>query len=104
MKHHPMEGGQEESVDVDLGDGHTLQWSEWKGERIGGIITHTKSDSPTGKCSGAFWISDAFLKENNRTAPIWKFNGDFNKPTLEPSFLCHCGDHGFVREGKWVRA
>mgnify|MGYP001586948463 CR=1 FL=1 len=24
--------------------------------------------------------------------------------TLSPSVLCGCGDHGFVREGKWVPA
>lgn len=24
--------------------------------------------------------------------------------TLSPSVACSCGDHGFVRDGKWVKA
>jgi len=24
--------------------------------------------------------------------------------TISPSVLCSCGDHGFIREGRWVRA
>ena len=24
--------------------------------------------------------------------------------TLSPSIPCHCGDHGFIRDGRWVAA
>lgn len=24
--------------------------------------------------------------------------------TVSPSLLCQCGDHGFIRDGKWVPA
>lgn len=24
--------------------------------------------------------------------------------TISPSLLCRCGDHGFIRDGKWVAA
>lgn len=27
-----------------------------------------------------------------------------NPVTLAPSLLCGCGDHGFIRDGKWVLA
>jgi hypothetical protein len=63
----PNEG---QPVDVDLGDGHTLTWTNYEGERVGGIIRHTKSPELMANqlahagspehvfpwCDGAFWI------------------------------------------------
>jgi hypothetical protein len=90
--------------DLDLGDGHWLDWSTYKGKRCGGVIYHTSDKTESGICSGAFWISDEYHKDCGRTGPVWSLSGTFEGPTLSPSFLCHCGDHGFVRDGKWVRA
>jgi len=91
--------------DVDLGDGHWLDWSEYQGEVCGGIITHTSSKNESGLCSGCFWISgNAYFKETGKTSPAWNFDGNYQAPTLHPSFLCHCGDHGFVSNGRWIRA
>ena len=87
--------------DLDLGDSHWIRWSEYEGKRCGGIITHTTTKTETGLCDGAFWIApipEAFGKR-----PSWTMTGTFECPTLSPSFLCHCGDHGFVRNGRWVR-
>jgi hypothetical protein len=112
----PNEG---QPVDVDLGDGHTLTWTNYEGERVGGIIRHTKSPELMANqlahagspehvfpwCDGAFWIrGNKFTAKHRDAAPQWDMTGTFECPTLSPSFLCHCGDHGFVRNGKWVRA
>jgi len=91
-----------ESHDLDLGDGHWLDWSEWQGQRCGGIITHTTTKTETGFCSGAFWLASFTGYEHGH--PKWQMSGTFERPTLNPSFMCHCKDHGFVRDGKWVRA
>lgn len=51
--------------DVDLGDGHSLTWTEYKGQRVGGIIRHARGESPTGYCEGSIWIKgNAFNAEH----------------------------------------
>lgn len=103
IEDHPM-SGTERSFDLDLGDGHWLTWSAFHEKTCGGIITHTSEKTESGLCSGAFWINDEYHKASGRTGPVWQMNGGPECPTLSPSFVCHCGDHGFIREGKWVRA
>lgn len=34
----------------------------------------------------------------------WEMDGEGESTTLKPSILCGCGDHGFIRAGKWVVA
>lgn len=91
-----------ETHDLDLGDGHWLDWSQYEGVRCGGVITHVTTKTETGLCSGSFFLAGHDAKLGKR--PVWTMSGDFNCPTLSPSFLCHRGDHGFVRNSKWVRA
>jgi len=95
---------QPEKFDLDLGAGHWLQWTQYGDERCGGIITHTKADALEGLCSGAFTIAGTKATDLIPKLPVWAFSGSWEQPTLAPSFLCHCGDHGFIRGGKWVRA
>lgn len=87
--------------DLDLGDDHWLDWTTYKDQRCGGIITHKTQTNDTGLCSASFWIIKIDFMQQNA---IWSLSGDDQKPTLSPSFLCHCGDHGFIHKGKWVRA
>lgn len=101
----PTPNDRKEVHDLDLGDGHWIDWTEYKGQRCGGIITHTTTKTETGLCSGAFWIDRRFHDDcHEGKGPVWQLTGTAECPTLAPSFLCHCGDHGFVRGGKWVRA
>jgi hypothetical protein len=101
--------------DLDLGCGHWLTFTCWKpdralnpqyshlpdNDRIGGIITH---ELPNGKiCEGSIWFDcdvtrEVFAKHDRWTVSSWE------PLTCSPSFLCHCGDHGYIREGKWVPA
>jgi len=89
---------------LELGDGHSLTWTRYEGEICGGIIRHDKSDSPTGYCDGAFWLRGSKFIASEPNRPQRDLSGGFECPTLSPSFLCYCGDHGWIREGKWVRA
>lgn len=115
---HPFAGETTKPHDLDLGDGHWLDWSVYKDEICGGIISHVKSDELKAKqlaqygnqpwierhCEGAFTISGTKWNQAEPDRANWTLSGGYQKPTLSPSFLCHCGDHGFIREGKWVRA
>jgi hypothetical protein len=92
---------------VDLGDGHTLTWTTYQGETVGGIIRHRTPVSekfPLGYCDSAFWLRGNKFTASEPDRPQWDLSGEFKVPTLSPSFLCHCGDHGWIREGKWIRA
>jgi hypothetical protein len=116
--------------DLDLGDGHSLVWTDWDpdlelnpqylglpperpGEHHGAIIRHPAGPTPQtwsdafleGLCEGGI----VFDTERNRATPAWdaqaRWQVDSWDPlTISPSVLCACGDHGFIREGRWVRA
>jgi hypothetical protein len=115
---HPFAGEITKPHDVDLGDGHWLDWATYEEEKCGGIITHVKTeelktqqraeygDQPwiEGYCQGAFTIRGSKWHQVEPKRSSWEFDGNLKSPTLSPSFLCHCGDHGFIRNGKWVRA
>lgn len=104
--------------ELDLGDGHWLYWTEFSGERCGGIISHLKSEKLLEKqrsrayapdtvnrfCEGSFTIRGSKWNLEHPEQASWEITGTLDSPTLAPSFLCHCGDHGFVQNGKWVRA
>lgn len=91
--------------DLDLGHGVFIGWTSFEGKRIGGILIHPKTTelNNEGECFASFWFDRSAFGENDQR-PIWGFNNDFEKPTLTPSFLCHCDFHGWIQEGKWVQA
>lgn len=101
---------------IDLGDGHTAEWEGWHPDRElnpqleevpdvdkwGLTIYHT---SPTGRNCAGFVTLDGDVQrrvEPNRTNR-WTVES-WDPLTLSPSVLCSCGDHGWIREGRWVRA
>lgn len=85
------------SEPIDIGHGHTIQFIEHDGVKVGVQINHTdKSGSPCA-CS-AFWAG--------RKTPIWTATS-LEPLTLSPSIRClatDCNDHGFISEGRWVPA
>lgn len=100
---------------IDLGLGHSLRFTVWKpdralnpqydgipdGDPIGAVVEHVKADGSTCKGSILFDCDAArmaFAGQDRWTVEQW------DPLTLSPSLLCACGDHGFVREGKWVPA
>lgn len=91
-------------TDLDIGSGVYIRWTSFEGERIGGILMHPEPKNENGECWGSFWFKQnekLFAKDSR---PLWDFNGDYENPTLSPSFQCHCGFHGWVKDGKWIQA
>jgi hypothetical protein len=109
MKEHPNHA-------LDLGDNHWLDWlvTDFESkERCGAIITHLSDKTETGRCDGMVeWAPTKFarehperLTEREQNQVRWTLEGVADEHiTLSPSILCQCGDHGFIRDGKWVRA
>lgn len=92
--------------EIDLGDGHRIVFSGYQGEkRVGANVVHPPVE---GKCSGDGWIAfeNTSWSRQFTTHPIATWKVEQAEPfTISPSILCRaCGDHGFIRDGKWVRA
>lgn len=99
---------------IDLGDGHTIRFIAFHpdrsipanaerfrdipdDERAGAIVAHTSAQGRQCEC---------YIGLNpSVSAPSFPWRVvSWDPLTLEPSLLCRCGDHGFVRDGKWVPA
>lgn len=104
-------------IDLDLGDSHTLRYHGWYPdrdlnpqhadmpdmERIGATVAHKRADN--GKdCLSAITFDSEVARRVFPANTIWQVQS-WQPLTISPSLLCRlCGDHGFIREGKWVRA
>lgn len=85
---------------IDLGDGHAMEYREFKGETAAIDLYHPGCKSPNFiSFTGRSWA-----REFNGRITTWEVEND-EPLTLSPSIECRaCGDHGFIKNGKWVRA
>ena len=114
------------SADLDLGHGHTLRFVTWEPDmalnprwahlshmirtdaRVGAEVVH-KSAKTGEACPGYIALDTelalaAGLSGGAHGQATWHVV-KWDPLTLEPSVLCRaCGDHGFIREGRWVPA
>lgn len=110
---------------IDLGSDHDLRFVAWAPdrdlnpqfahlpdvERYGAIVSHGLAAGDDnaecqrrGRCEGAITFNGPVQQElNGGASPYWDVQS-WDPLTLSPSLLCHCGDHGFIQGGKWVRA
>jgi hypothetical protein len=89
---------------IDLGDDHQARIVPFGGDPNSGIDYYHKT--PEGKpCGGFITITgSAWAKEFSPGSIVTWELVSADPLTLSPSLLCECGDHGFIREGKWVPA
>jgi hypothetical protein len=68
-----------------------------------GIITYHRLLN--GNCCGGFLSFALPLRPSKHEADraVWDVHS-LDPLTIAPSVLCHCGDHGFIRDGCWVSA
>lgn len=112
---------------IDLGHEHTLRFTSWAPdrsipanaeryagvpdvERWGAILGHPVGPHPivpaaqsTGYCEGGLTFDGPVQQQLEPQQPKWTVES-WEPLTLSPSVLCACGDHGWVREGRWVPA
>lgn len=105
---------------IDLGHGHTMMWVQWDPdlklnpqyahladqlpvEKFMAVISHRASDGTP--CESAATIDTEITRQTGfRNHALWQVES-WEPLTLSPSLLCgRCGDHGFIREGRWVPA
>lgn len=101
---------------IDLGSGHTGHYVGWAPdrelntqydgipdvERYGLEIFHI---NPAGQdCVGFVTFAGDVQRRIEPNRPnIWGVVS-WDPLTIEPSVLCGCGDHGFIRGGRWIPA
>lgn len=106
-------------VTLDLGDGHLLRWVRFDPDlelnpqyahlrdqlpalRFAATVVHPRLDNGRPCASGITF--DTPLAREVDPGPLWQVQS-WDPLTVSPSLLCRrCGDHGFIREGRWVRA
>ncbi len=106
---------------VDIGHGHSMGFFQWAPDdlpdnrerygvplpnvpRAGVIVRHPRADGKLylGECMSAVHFDLPELAHH--TGPKWTV-ASWDSLTITPSLLCtECGDHGFIRGGKWVPA
>jgi len=91
---------------LDLGDDHYAEPLYVEGVQVGYLIGHRKRDGS--ECWGGIYLDtpEARAKLGTGTRAFWQVESR-DPLTLSPSILClddACQDHGFIREGRWVRA
>lgn len=100
----------------DLGDGHRGEFVQWAPDRElnpgrahlpdvekWGLLIFHKSVETGQPCAGFCTFAGDVQREVAPQAVTWTVES-WDPLTLSPSVLCSCGDHGYVREGRWVRA
>jgi hypothetical protein len=89
-----------------LDDDHAITWASWPGEDEphGGVLWHRKPDDSW--CAGSWFLRAPLYRGQpvpRDKTDIWTLES--REPlTLSPSFLCHCGHHGWICNGTWVAA
>lgn len=106
----------QKSERIDLGDGHTAEWEGWYPDRdlnpglegipdveMWGLVIFHKN--PAGQdCAGFVTLDGEVQRRMEPNRPDRWTVESWEPLTLSPSVLCSCGDHGWIREGRWVRA
>jgi hypothetical protein len=106
---------------IPIGDGHAICYYAWKPDRAlnpqygawpdtdraGCFVAHIlrPDDSEAwcreiGYCLGSI-VFDGQMPADGHAA--WQVQS-WEPLTVAPSLACHCGDHGFIQNGRWVRA
>ena len=106
---------------TDLGSGHSIMIAVWDPDlelnpdcvkykdnlplKCSGIIRHqlpgVNPGTQGGYCEGVVTFDSPIAREVF-SGPFWTVES-WNQLTLSPSILCRsCGDHGYIKQGKWV--
>ena len=95
---------------IDLGEGRSVKFFTVDGVNIVGATEEHPSAKDTSvhkageACAGGVYFDVPELPAGWKPLQRWTVES-WNPLTLSPSVLCTlCGNHGFIRESKWVLA
>lgn len=111
-------GGREYNPNLvrDIGNDHYIEYVQWAPDRelnpqyagmpdvlrYGATIYH---NNPAGQpCAGFVTFASTMQRKIEPDRPnTWDVQS-WDPLTISPSVLCSCGDHGWIREGRWTAA
>jgi hypothetical protein len=106
--------------EIDIGHGHVIHYLRWAPddlpanreqygvplpvvEQVGLGVRHPRPDG-AGECESAIRFDLPEIRRWFNPKTMWQVVS-WEPLTLSPSLLCRaCGDHGFIRAGRWVPA
>jgi hypothetical protein len=103
----------------DIGHGHRIKFYGWSPDRelnpqyadvpdiekAGLFDGHFGPDGNPCCGSVTFDLPEVRRALGDREGPFWQVESlDIATLTISPSLLCGCGDHGFIRNGRWIPA
>jgi hypothetical protein len=86
----------------DLGHDHAYSFLYMDDVLIGAMIEHKKPDGSD--CWGGIYFDTPEARAKLADGRNYWQVQSLDPLTVSPSVLCYCGDHGFIREGRWVPA
>lgn len=110
--------------EIDLGHGHFLRFAAWQPDRdlnpqfahlpdvdkCTALIRHPllpgdqqQHCRDRGYCEGTVTLDGEVTRQIFPDYARWQVEL-WDPLTLSPSILCHCGDHGHIRGGRWMPA
>jgi hypothetical protein len=102
---------------IDIGHEHQVRFNCWKPDReLNPKFAHlpdvekwgltVRHKTPVGgECLGGVTFDGEVQRQLTPEAARWQvFSLEPETLHIEPSLLCHCGDHGFIRGGRWEPA
>jgi len=98
---------------IDLGNSHSLEYIQWAPdrrlnpqwadfpdvERFAAIVYHPRPDTGA-ECFGQITFDVPPADKLVPDAARWQVQS-WEPLTISPSLLCDCGDHGYIRNGRW---
>lgn len=74
-----------------------------QGREVGCLVWHPHPSTPGGIHAGGVLFDTEAGQATQRNAAHWHLVSR-DPLHIEPSVLCSCGDHGFIRNGRWESA
>jgi hypothetical protein len=88
---------------ISIGPGFYIKLADYNGVVVGLHEWHPDKRNPTRECQG-FVFFDVPTEARCEDTPVWKVQS-MAPLTLVESLLCRtCGNHGYIKEGRWVPA
>jgi len=92
------------SVLIDIGNGHQIKWRAFEGDEHSMLEIHHRRTNGAPCRSHIPIVGGAWAREFTPGSVFGWDMVSIEPLTLAPSILCGCGDHGFIRGGRWVPA
>lgn len=90
--------------DLWLDDAHAVEFTyrDGQAEPIGAILWHRPRNPKPEPSATSGWCAGGFQWDGT-LGPNWALHS-LSPLHVEPSIQCGCGEHGFIRGGKWEPA